>query len=339
MWSLFLTVLLQASTPDIAADLEQRLGFELTEVAAWPHAVPAESRREVAEWLGWPRTSFDALELCTGRGQGPGARSAEPLVIARLLLPEPLSGARLALAVREDGRLAHAALWGRPEFDSDPEASWALFLGQMCSYGSLSPDDEFVQRHERRAEATEFDAFLVELNKPGPDSELVAALVEQRQLMRSFTLLERRLLSIPATPPPEAWLVDASTRFQRLAELSPRFETVLGSKAAAEHARRAREASLFFQRLQEAAAIKSDYEATARGVRRLCGQCHDEPNEEGETWENAFERTRGALSFPSGVLRVGYDLAPAWGDDGRASQSVADAVRGAMHLIGGSRSR
>lgn len=339
MWSLLLVPLLQVAPSAPEADLEQRLGFELDDVLAWPEPPTVESRHGVAAWLGRPPGFFDSLELFTGRGRGPGARVVEPLVIARLLLSEPLQGARLELAVSEDGRLAHAAAHGLPELDADPESSWALFLGQMCAYGSLGPDDEFVQRHGQGVGAAEIDARLAELARPGPDAEFVAALIEQRLTMRSFTLLERRLLSIPESPPPVAWLAEADARFQRLAELSPRFEAVLGAEAAAEHARRAREASLFFRRLREAAPIRSDYEAAARRVRNLCGQCHDEPSVEGEAWEDALERTRRDLSLPSGMLRVGYDLAPAWGDDGRASQSLADAVRGALVLIDGARRR
>ena len=71
-------------------------------------------------------------------------------------------------------------------------------------------------------------------------------------------------------------------------------------------------------------------------MRGLCRDCHGIPAEDGARWDEAFPRLRQELALPTGLFRVGYDLAPALGDpDGVISRPIAEAVQALLLLAAG----
>lgn len=330
-------LLLAQETAPRKPDLARELDLELADIEPWPAALSAGQTTHIEEKLGQPGL-LAGVELFRGAGKIPGGSDAEPLFFLRLALREPLAGARLVCAVHADGRLAHAAVGGRPEFDQDTELVWQLFLGQLCSYGSLGPPGEFLLDPVRIRTLAETEAALATLRTRDPDGELRSALARQRVAMRGFTLLQRRLILLPEQPPPAAWLAQKRHEFEDLARHSGAFEGLLGSSGRAEHARRASEAATYLGELESLAATGSigAFRSAQGRMRGLCRDCHAVRTEEGDSWEDAFGRLRGELELPSGLFRVGYDLAPALGDqEGQVSQLLADAIRALLLLTAG----
>lgn len=329
--------LLFAQEPPAPPDLARELDLELADVRPWSDPRSAARVELVERKLARPGL-LAGVESFRASGKVPGNDRAEPLLLLRLGLQDRLTGATLVCAVHADGRLAHAALGGRAEFDADADLAWDLFLGQMCSYGSLGPPEEFRLDPATFRTPEETASALAPLHAPGPDGELLAALVRQQVTMRGFTLLQRRLILLPEKPPPAAWLGEKKREFEQLASLSEDFELLLGAQGRDDHARRARAAATYLGELEELAraAKSAEFQAAAARMRGLCRDCHGIPAEDGARWDEAFPRLRQELALPTGLFRVGYDLAPALGDpDGVISRPIAEAVQALLLLAAG----
>ena len=314
-------------------ELAQDLGIELRELHPFPKEIPADLLHRVAERLGQPGDFLEGVRLFEAKGK-PTAQPAESdLTVGVLPLKSALSGARLVFAVLPDGRLGMASVLGRPEFDGDKELSWSLFLGQLSAFGALGSKEEFLQEPGDGKPVAELERYLAELEKrKDPDAVLQRALLRQRALMRGFTLLQRRLVLQP-TPPPREWLVKKRTEMEEVAKLSPAFDAILGDKEARHHAELAKEAARYFGELEAAAKKGNEEFARVAGRARNCATCHRLSAEGQGRWTDAFEAVRDGFETPRGTLRVGFDVAPALGDDQGTSQRIADAVHAVLMLV------
>jgi hypothetical protein len=297
-----LLLALAVATSDPAADL----GIELSDLT--PLEAPA------------------GLQLYRARGADPVDGTIRELSIGALTLGPPLEAARLTVAVGSEGRIVHATVVGTPAVEGDHAIGWQLFLGQLCEFGALGPADEFVRGGA--ASPADLKAWRAELSS-GPDGPLVEALIEQRATMRALTLFQRRL--ILDAPGFEAAQLDAVDPWlESLATCSERLEPVLGTQGSSEHRQ---QVGLLRERLGALASMQaSELPAQAR---RLCSGCHTRPAPAGGDWTDATSALRHELSFPTGALVVGYDLAAAPGDDGVRSQRVADGVRTLLEAAAG----
>jgi len=322
---------------DLTQELEQDLEMGLQSVELLVDEIPEELRKLTAARVGCPPSALADLQLYRGRGRGPASSAMEDLALGVVPLEEPLDGARLVFAVARSGRVAHAVIRGRPEFDQDPNLAWTLFLGQLCSYGSLGPADELVQDHHSGTSSAELDGYLKELDADtDDDSELLRALIRQRIFMRGFTLLQRELILQKDVLPPVEWIDAKRQEMARIGELSPLFAGFLGEEDAQRHSERATAAASYFEELGAAARAgdRATFTGLAARTRAICNSCHELPVEDSDLhWDGFFAQMRADLSLPRGVFRVGFDVAPALGDERGDSQRIADALRGGLLLV------
>jgi len=304
------------------SDPRADLGLELSEPTPVVAPLAPERVARIAARIERPASFLEGLERHRARGAGPSGPEQD-LLLATLPLPAPLEGARLVCALQADGRLAHAVLRGRPEFDGPQGLGWELFLGQMCTYGSLGPAEELVQHLERGATPSELASWRKDLAE-GPDGALVQALIAQRTTMHALTLFQRRLI-LGKEPPDTARLAALDARLAELGRNADALEPVLGGEGTPAYRR---ELEGLRQRLSALPSVEAS--ELPRQARRLCGSCHSHPSPAGGDWTDAASTLRTELGFPPGVLRIGYDLAPAPGDEGARSQLVADAVRAVL---------
>lgn len=322
---------------DLTQELERDLQMGLQSVERLVDEIPEELSKLAAARVGCPPSALADLQLYRARGRGPASSAVEDLTLGVLALAEPLDGARIVFAVARSGRLAHAVVRGRPEFDQDPNLAWSLFLGQLCTYGSLGPAEELVQDHRSGTSSAELDGYLKKLDaETDDDSVLLRALVRQRISMRGFTLFQRELILQKDVLPPVEWIDSKRLEMARIGELSPLFAGFLGEKDAQRHSERAAAAASYFEELGTAvcAGDRTAFIGLAARSRAICNSCHELPVAGSDLgWDDFFAQVRADLSLPKGVFRVGFDVAPALGDERGDSQRIADALRGGLLLV------
>lgn len=320
-----------------AQDIGERLGYDLTGLEPLEWSAGESQVAEIGEIVGRDCGFLMEASFRSARGKPWNYPEAIDLVVCELPLDGDLAGTHLFCAVDPGGELAGATLVGREDFDSDPELAWSLFLGQMCTFGALGADGEFAQRPADPARSAQLDAYEEELaERDDDDAVLLRALLRQRVIMRELAVFQRKLVLQKDSLPPAEWVARQREQMEEVVGFSHGFARIMGSEGAGRHGELGAQAVQYLRGM-EAAAEQADGEAFAQlqgRMRSVCGSCHRQRLDgTGANWDDHFETLRTDLGVPSGFLRVGFDLAPALGDDGEQSQQIADSARAALLLV------
>ena len=65
----------------------------------------------------------------------------------------------------------------------------------------------------------------------------------------------------------------------------------------------------------------------------VCQSCHDVTLESGSTFRRSIGRSIRSDPSPKGLLELGFDLSPAWGDHDGWSASIAKAFRATLYSM------
>ena len=317
-------------------ELSKELSDDLTrEVSdAQPvEALPEPLLARVAKHADVPVERIRGTELFRARVAQRGEEQPVECIVVRAPLAPDADAGRLTVLVVE-GRAIGLGLFGRPEFEADPDLRWAVFLGQLMSVQETGPALDLTRPGKRALE----DLLRGLETRTDPDGRLAAAYLQQRRVMRGHGMVGRARSSLAetgATPPPE-WYGRLAERLRGLAERSLEFEVVLGEEGARTHAALAQSGADAFDQVERALRDGSPdaIESAFAAQRNACSACHRAPStlDVGTQFFDAFDPFAEHLDLPRGHAVVGLDLGPAPGDDGQLSAQVSEAFRRALVL-------
>ncbi len=300
--------------------LSEELGLELRELKPLETELTGEEVRALAEREAIAASLLENAEFFTAQTKHPRSGKDVTAKIGRIPLPRVSKEARIVFAV-ESGRPIGIGLWGTPELDDDPDWRWSMYAQEMIVMGSkvVIGKDSMSQ--------PEFNEFLVKLSSDEETGMFARAFMTQRVAMLANMLYVQGLKANErAQRRPRSDSFKALERHMLdLAAVSGALGRVLGDQTEA-HEDRARDTAKLYQSLS--AAPKADIETLGKELSESCKACHDAlVSDESTTWFEAFDPHAAELKLPRGMLRIGYDLAPALGDDGTLSQRLASALR------------
>lgn len=313
-----------------AATLSEELGLELSSVTPLEVRKPLKEIKALAKKAGVKYELFRSAELFVVTNRNPNNGKMGSAIVARMFLKDVSERAYIVFAVAGQ-RPIGLGLWGTQEFDEDPDQRWGLFANQLLYRGRKS------MIGADSATPAEIDQQLSVLFDDEEGGAFVEALIKQRALMIANTQYVRgvKLRAKVGAIASADWYPSLAQGMQEVANLSPALERVFEQETG-EHGRLASEAATKYSELS--AAVQKDdrqrFEELDSELGDLCHACHDATLSDGETlWFDALDPIAKELDLPRGVMRVGYDLAPALGDDGALSEAIASAFRaGLMYL-------
>ena len=314
---------------DPEIDYEHDLGLPVHDQVPLENPPDERALDRIGEIVGLDASSLAGLTFA--RGTVVTRRNGDvDSVLLSLPFDAGFRGGRLTLAVGDEG-VAGAGLWGLPDFDEDPGLVWSRFLGELlnatrrASTPQLMPHDQLEQRLREVSQASGWTV-----------SDL-RAISKHRTLMRKVSMQLRQFTDfMNGRGPVDAdWARGVADEVRAAAEVLLRrygseLEEAELTKVSAEYERLA----AFYDELP--AKIEAT-EGLVPFLREhwdggLCSRCHSTTTRAGVGWRDAVGSWRANLGLPAGVLRVGYDVTTASGDDGRRSQIVADRFRAAFLL-------
>ena len=316
---------------ELATRLSDDVGFAVFEPRPL-EALERSLRRDTSEHSGHPRALVDGVAIYAALYEDGETGERKPCRVVRMPMAEGNTEERLVVVVA-DGRAQTAGLWGRREFDDDPDLRWVVFLQQL-----MSVQKQGAVLTLEQPSGAENRAWLQELEGQGTrESRLARAIVLQRVTMAGNAMARRgrELLESRGQRPPLDWYPRQAERMRLLARLSPDLEPVLGANGAATHASLAGSAAAAMEAYGEALA-RDSATGIADGQDRLgaaCSVCHQTLGDDGEVpFFDAFEPFDRELDLRRGLAQVELGLHAAPGDDGVLSRKVAAAFRAALLL-------
>lgn len=317
--------------PEDDAALSKELGVPVRNATRHPLEAEQDELAALERRMGWDPGFLRSVEVFTGDVEHRRATRGRRQGIARILMPALGPEARLVLAC-EDGLPITLGIWGTPEFDTDPDRRWGVYMGLLLS---VARSNRIGALDASRSEQESAIQALLEDEEQGT---LFRALVDQRAAMKSNLLYtsSKRVLARIDQWPPEEWFSILGGSMAGIAENAEALEPILGAKTQ-DYRRFALAANAAYGELREAvvAQDRAVFERLDADRDARCKACHNEKSSPGEVqWFNVFDTTWSELNPPRGVLKVGYDLAPALGDElGETSQELADALRRGIVLL------
>jgi len=315
--------LIRAQTPDFAHDL----GLQVSAVTPVESRVSPERLAAIAKVTGLGQDLLASVTLY--RGVVTQRDRDHETVLMLLPLTGDLKGCRLALGVDRKGRTRGLGAWGNEDLDEDSTFRWGLFLSRLANGASAAPVDGELTK----------DAIKTKMTAIGQEKQpLVQGLVAQRMVMHWNDMIVRqhRLLANKGWNPDFSAAERVARAMRGMADRGRAFTDLLGEEQGEKY----REiAATTAETLTEYAALDPDMpKAEAREwtnkafAKDLCKQCHKSKTADGVDFRRALRGARRDLDLPRGVLLVGYDVAPALGDDGEQSQVIASATRAGLLL-------
>ncbi len=323
----------QRSAGEGGVDLGRDLGLEVRPIEPLVDPIPQAALTRVADHVGRPVAELGGARLFTGAIRR--SVQEEPCDLVVMPLSGPARGGRLTFAAR-DGVLLALAIHGALDFDEDPMGRWSAFLLQAQSSWAKEPRKVVLASMSAR----EVDALLARLERPADEEQRLArALVRQRMAMRKNASLN--ILLGQHRLPRADWLADLCREMEGVARLSKDLTALLGPEGVRRHGELASELSAAYADLQSLleagpeagpAELKTDLDELGGRMGETCSGCHRSTAGE-KDWRALVSERRGQLELGGTVLRVGYDVAPALGDDGKASSEIADKLRAGLLLL------
>lgn len=326
-----LLALAQASAPDFAHDL----GVGVRDVQPLARAPSTKARARVAELVGCPPEELSGIRLFSGRvTPASGPERAEELVFVPLA--GPAQGGRLLFSASQ-GRAREIGLWGALDFDADPTARWGLFLEQVRDAPThMTGDGPAALSRATATPASELEGRLGELaHATEAEGVLERALLRQRLVMRrngmALGIVRGRV-----RPPPE-WMEELASEMDELARAAPILAPLLGADSGPRYAEHARALAGIYGDM--ASLLRGDPESTlaelAPPMLQSCSTCHRavDAAQGNKKWQELADGRRGELELTGTQLWLGFDVAPALGDDGAVSRELARKVRAGLLLL------
>jgi hypothetical protein len=311
-------------------DLDLGRGIEV--LAPVPASIPREALARVAEHVGRPPSELEGAQLFTGSIRVRGG-TEQPCGIVWMPLVAPVRGGHLVSAVA-DGKLLAITIAGALDLDEDPSGRWGVFVQQLLA--QWGGDERRVALADEPTRSIEQRLSNIRTSE---DARLARALLAQRMAMRDNSslgiLVGQRLL------PRVEWLRSLEAEMAHVAELAPDLAPLIGAEDAKRHAERATElANVYadFRSLLEGepdadtATLAPDLRELDQRRNASCRSCH-ESDRSAESPRERFVERRRSLDLYRTLLRVGYDVSPALGDDGKASTEIVDKVRASVLLV------
>jgi hypothetical protein len=332
--------------PRKRAEIDLGAGIAIGSLEPRKAPLPSAALARVAEHVGRPVAELQRAKLYTGVVRirsGP----EQPCDLVSVPLSGPAAGGRVDLAVR-DGELLTCSVRGALDLDEDPTGRWEAFLIQLQSTWSLDRPEERRRvtlasppaRHlAGRLAPVQEDTVQEDTVQKDEDGRLARILMELRMTMRknaSMNLLLVRLRKLPRVE----WLARLSAEMERAARLAPELAPLLGEEGAREYARLARDLAATYADYQSLLGsvkeadrdeIEPDLAHLGDRAGATCTQCHASTG--AKDWRRLFSKKRGELGVAETQLVLGYDVAPALGDDGKVSREIVDKLRAGMLLV------
>jgi len=311
---------------------ELDLGRGIEVLAPTPVPISPHALARVAEHVGRPANELEGAQLFTGSIRVRGG-SVQPCGIVWMPLAGPVRGGHVVSAAA-DGKLLAVNIAGALDLDEDPSGRWGVFVQQVLApWGGeerrIALADEPARSIEQRLAAI----------RAGDDARLARALLAQRMAMRdnaSFGALVGQ-----GHLPRVEWLRSLEAEMEHVADLAPDLASLIGAEDAQRHAERAMELAHVYTDLRSLLEGEPDADAgtLAPDLRELeqrstasCRSCHESDRSDGSPRERFMARRR-ELDLYRTLLHVGYDVAPAFGDDGKASTEIVDKLRASVLLV------
>ncbi len=278
---------------------------------------------------------LDSVRVYTATAVVDEDEGAIPLKIWLMPLGDA-DGGYLAIAIDDGGTVRRSRIWGSPEIDADPEASWENYWRQFEYENSRS-----VIPPMSALDTGEVDSvWAVLVSDTSTAAATTRLLYEHRLIMYDNSFILRRTMSVArgSTVPPVDWLENNRDLYHRLEEIGGTLRPIIGDSASIKYVNVSREAGEILDRaLDHARASEGDQlrERILTFRRRSCGGCHGIENHaagEGKLKDAVFSRL-DEFGVRRDLYSVGRDV---WGVPGQATQSqkIADAVK-AMLVVAG----
>lgn len=313
-------------------DLAHDLGVPVEDLRPREGAVPRGALERVARQVGCKADELTGLRVYSGSiRQHNGVPQACALVVAPL--GAPARGGRVVFSV-VGGCAQQMGLWGALDFDQDPTLRWSTFLGQLRLTGTREAGAPVTRVALADPSAEELDARLTQLQHAADeDARLAQALQRQRLTMRRNGLLLGMLRRGEHVDP--ANLEEMAREMRALAELSPALAALYGADGVMRHADLARGLAGIYADGQSlfAAEPEAEREEILKPLLANCQACHSGQAPDGTPWRDLSPKRRAALDLSATRLRVGFDVAPALGDDGAVSREIAQQVKAGILLL------
>jgi hypothetical protein len=328
LYPLLAALLLPEGSPPLLLSDPVELGhhLELALAALQPLDGDSEVQDEMADFVGLDLEVLESLQVYSAQAT-PKAGRAQPMRVAVLSLAADVASAFLALAVRENGSVASAAVFGSPTFDGDALA-WRFYCEQFTRPGKLAAVLDSLET----ADQLEVEDRVAELGA----AEKSLYRLRQQMLANGYYSTQVFALTNKGDQPSAALLKNWQSNFQALHDSAEGLSAFLGSEALPAFREAARAGRQHVERAGQAYA-ETKAEAAQQALAKInevsCNRCHSIRSDAlgpRQTIYNSLLGKLDSLGARTDLAQVGLDV---WAVPGQEELSQKIALRAKAILL------